>query len=143
MSERLDTGRRIPDSQPFSRLLGARLTAFEAGRAVLELDITDELKQQYGFVHGGVLSYLADNCLTNAAASVLGDLVTSEYKINYLRPAIGRTLVATESVQHAGSNQAVCNCEVAIDDGEFQKIVAIAQGTISRISPGNRPATAA
>jgi hypothetical protein len=64
-------GRRILAEQPFSILLGAELTAFEPGRAELRLPVRHELKQQYGFVHGGVLSYLADNALTYAGGSAL------------------------------------------------------------------------
>ncbi|WP_353652900.1 PaaI family thioesterase [Zhongshania aliphaticivorans] len=70
----------------------------------------DELKQQHGFVHGGVVSYLADNALTYAGGSVLGDSVTSEYKINCLRPALGEKLVAKATVLSSGKTQAVCQC---------------------------------
>ncbi|NUS24704.1 MAG: PaaI family thioesterase, partial [Streptomyces sp.] len=62
---------KVLAEQPFSRLLGARVTAFGNGEATLELDIREELLQQYGFVHGGVLSYAADNTLTLAAATVV------------------------------------------------------------------------
>lgn len=133
MSDLLTIGRKTLESQPFSKLLGTQLLEFGDGKAVLELKITENLKQQHGFAHGGVLSYLADNCLTFAGGSVLGDSVTSEYKINYVRPAIGQRLIATAWVQHQGANQAVCKCEVAVTDGETTKIVALAQGTISKI----------
>ncbi|MGB2337542.1 MAG: PaaI family thioesterase, partial [Alcanivorax sp.] len=89
MTDLLSFGKNILGSQPFSVLLGTELEAFEPGKAVLTLAVRDELKQQHGFVHGGVVSYLADNALTYAGGSVLGDSVTSEYKINYLRPALG------------------------------------------------------
>ena len=133
MSDLLTIVRKALESQPFSRLLGTQLLEFGDGKAVLELKITENLKQQHGFAHGGVLSYLADNCLTFAGGSVLGDSVTSEYKINYVRPAIGQRLIATAWVQHQGANQAVCKCEVVVTDGETTKIVALAQGTISKI----------
>ena len=94
MSELNKFGQDIIQSQPFSQLLGARLMTLEKGKAELRLPITDELMQQHGFVHGGVISYLADNCLTFAGGSVLGDSVTCEYKINYVRPGIGETLIA-------------------------------------------------
>lgn len=100
---------------------------------MIELQIRADLKQQHGFVHGGVLSYLADNCLTFAGGSVLGDSVTSEFKINYVRPAIGEMLVATAWVEHRGKNQAVCKCEVTVHNGKAAKLAAIAQGTITRI----------
>ena len=116
-------------------LLGTELEVFEPGTAVLTLEVREELKQQHGFVHGGVLSYLADNALTYAGGSVLGDSVTSEFKINYLRPAIGRKLVAKANVLSSGRNQAVCQCNVVAvgDDGE--RIVAVAQGTITKAGP--------
>src|SRR5690606_40534958 len=87
--------RKILAAQPFSVLLGTRLTAFGGGEAVLELDVRDELRQQNGFVHGGVLGYLADNTLTFAAGTAAGaDLVTAGFSIDYLRPAGGVLLRA-------------------------------------------------
>lgn len=62
-------------AQPFSVLVGARLTALGAGEAKPELDVRDELRQQDGFLHGGVLSYAVDNAITfaaGAAAAVRG-----------------------------------------------------------------------
>lgn len=128
----LQLGRRILGEQPFSVLLGAQLTAFEVGSAELSLPVRREHMQQHGFVHGGVISYLADNALTYAGGSVLPrpGVVTSEYKINYLRPAIGETLIARASVHYAGKTQAVCRCDVfAVKDG-IEKLCATAQGTI-------------
>lgn len=130
MSELFEFGKGILESQPFSVLLGTELEIFEPGTAVLTLVVREELKQQHGFVHGGVLSYLADNALTYAGGSVLGDSVTSEYKINYLRPAIGKKLVAKATVLSSGKNQAVCQCNVIAIADEGERIVAVAQGTI-------------
>ena len=80
------TGQQALKSQPFSAVIGARLTSLSEGKAVLEVPIREELLQQNGYVHGGVISYIADNALTFAGGSVLGPAVlTQEYKINYLR----------------------------------------------------------
>lgn len=128
----LQLGQRILAEQPFSVLLGAELTAFEPGRAKLTLPVRRDHLQQHGFVHGGAVSYLADNALTYAGGSALPGLgvVTSEYKINYLRPAVGDALVARASVLYAGKTQAVCRCDVfAVKDGN-EKLCATAQGTI-------------
>ena len=130
MSELFEFGKGILQSQPFSVLIGAELEIFEPGTAVLTLAVREELKQQHGFVHGGVVSYLADNALTYAGGSVLGDSVTSEYKINYLRPAIGKRLEAKATVLSSGNNQAVCQCKVFAIGDEGERIVSIAQGTI-------------
>jgi uncharacterized protein (TIGR00369 family) len=85
---------KVLATQPFSVLLGARLTAFGAGGATLELDIRDDLLQQNGFLHGGVLSYAADNAITFAGGSALGPAVlTGGFTISYLRPAVGSVLL--------------------------------------------------
>ena len=129
----LDYGKKILSEQPFSVLLGAELTAFEEGQAELTLAIRDELTQNFGFVHGGVLSYLADNCITFSAASVLGKCVTSEYKINYVRPALGETLIARSTVLSCGKRQATCECKVYVSGEQGEKLVAVALGTISKV----------
>ena len=122
-------------SQPFSVLLGAELLAFSEGNAELKIPIGPELKQQHGFVHGGVISYAADNALTYAGGSVLGTgVVTSEFKINYVRPATGEFIAARATVVHAGKNQAVCRCEVFVCSGGKESLCAVAQGTIVRLA---------
>jgi uncharacterized protein (TIGR00369 family) len=127
-------GREVLARQPFSVMLGAQLDAFDEGRAQLSVPMSPNLLQQNGFVHGGVLSYLADNALTYAGGSVLGHAVlTSEFKINYLRPATDADrLVALATVVGSGRTQAVCRCDVFIERGAERKLCAAAQGTIRK-----------
>ena len=135
MNESLEMARRVLAAQSFSVLLDARVTVFGAGAAEVRIPITSNLKQQNGFVHGGVVSYAADNVLTFAGGSILGRaVVTSEYKINYVRPAGGDELVARASVVHAGKNQAVCRCEVYSVSAGQETLCAVAQGTITLLS---------
>jgi uncharacterized protein (TIGR00369 family) len=130
-------GRAVLERQPFSRHLGARLLEFERGRAVLALDVREEFLQQHGFVHGGVLSYLVDNAITFAGGSVLGEnVVTAEFKINYVRPARGQRLVATATVEGHGARLAVCRCEVTAEDGARQTRCAVGQGTVASLRDG-------
>ncbi|MGW5273851.1 PaaI family thioesterase [Streptomyces sp. NPDC004044] len=128
----LQMAQKVLDSQPFSRLVGARITAFGDGSATLEVDIRPELQQQNGFVHGGVLSYAADNSITFAAGTTLGPAVlTGGFSIQYIRPATGRTLIARATVVHTGRRQAVVRCDLlaAADDGA-ETLCAVAQGTV-------------
>src|SRR5215472_4420508 len=136
MEDLLESGRQILASQPFSVLLGAQLLKFSEGLAELTVPIREELKQQFGFVHGGVISYAADNALTFAGGSVLGtSVVTSEFKVNYVRPALGDSILARAEVIHAGKNQAVCRCEIYVSSASGdQAMCAVAQGTITRLS---------
>ena len=134
MEDMLTWGRQVLASQPFSVLLGAELLGFSKGSAELRIPVRSDLKQQHGFVHGGVISYAADNALTYAGGSALdAGVVTSEFKINYLRPAMGEFLVARASVIHAGKNQAVCRCEVYVSDKGVESLCASAQGTVARL----------
>lgn len=123
---------KVLDSQPFSRLPGARITEFGGGGATLELDVRPELHQQNGYVHGGVLSYAADNAITFAAGTALGPAVlTAGFSIQYVRPAVGRTLVARASVVHAGRRQAVVRCDLLTRGGDgAETLCAVAQGTV-------------
>ena len=141
MPELLGPGRRILAAQPFSVLLGAELLHLGDGRAELRLPIRADLQQQHGFVHGGVISYAADNALTFAGATALGTgVVTSEFKINYLRPVQGDSLVARAAVVHCGRTQAVCRCDVFSSEGGADRLCATAQGTIARLAtPSDRP----
>jgi uncharacterized protein (TIGR00369 family) len=134
MEDMLTWGRQVLAAQPFSVLLGAELVGFSQGSAELKVPIKPELRQQHGFVHGGVLSYAADNALTYAGGSALGPgVVTAEFKINYVRPATGDFIVARATVIHAGANQAVCRCEVYAFSAGSETLCATAQGTIARL----------
>lgn len=133
MTDALEMGREILRQQAFSVLLGAELTAFSAEHTEVRLPIKDELRQQHGIVHGGVLAYLADNALTFASGAVLGaSILTMEFKINYVRPADGETLIARAQVVHGGKRQAVCRCDIFTVQDDAETLVAVAQGTISR-----------
>lgn len=131
----LNLGRQVLAAQPFSLLVGAVLTRFDSDETELEVAIGDALKQQHGFVHGGVLSYAADNALTFAGGAALGTgVVTSEYKINYVRPAVGQKIIARATALHAGKSQAVCRCEVFVVNDGKEALCAIAQGTVARLA---------
>ncbi|MGQ3115747.1 MAG: PaaI family thioesterase [Hydrogenophaga sp.] len=134
----LAMGREVLAAQPFSRLIGAELAAFSKGHCELHVPIGESVKQQHGFVHGGVLSYAADNALTYAGGSALGlPVVTAEFKINYLRPAIGERLIARADAVHTGRTQSVCRCDVFVVKDGVEKLCAVAQGTIAALPPKN------
>ena len=128
----LEMAQKLLAAQPFSLLVGARVTAFGDGGATLELDIRPDLLQQNGFLHGGVLSYAADNAITFAGGAALGpDVLTGGFTISYLRPARGVLLRAEATVAYASRRQATCTCELTtLDDAGTPTLCAIAQGTV-------------
>lgn len=132
----IETARMVLAAQPFSVLLGARLEVFEKGRATIVVPVRENLKQQNGFLHGGVLAYAADNAITFAAGSTLGaDVLTSGVTISYIRPASGVTLRAEAEVTYTGRRQAVCRCDLyAVAEGGARVLSAIAQGSVLAVS---------
>jgi uncharacterized protein (TIGR00369 family) len=77
-------------------LIGASLTSVEPGEVEIALPYREDLTQQKGFIHGGILGMIADTACGYAAFSLMpagGSLVTVEYKVNILKPGRG-SLVA-------------------------------------------------
>ncbi|MEW5890139.1 MAG: PaaI family thioesterase [Pseudomonadota bacterium] len=138
MSDLVQMGRRVLASQPFSVLLGAQLTRLEPGIAEIRIPLRPELKQQHGFAHGGVISYAADNALTFAGGSMLGNCLTAEFKISYVRPSVGSELIARAHTVHAGRNQATCRCDVFVLREGAEMLTATALGTITKVPPAEQ-----
>ncbi|WP_395700039.1 PaaI family thioesterase [Aquabacterium sp.] len=136
----LELGREVLAKQPFSVLVGAQLLQLKPGFCELMVPMSEEIQQQHGFVHGGVISYMADNALTFAGGTAMRvPVVTAEFKINYLRPAVGERFIARAAAAYVARSQSVCRCEVfAVKDGQ-EKLCAMAQGTIAKL--GEAPPT--
>jgi uncharacterized protein (TIGR00369 family) len=134
MPDMLAIGRALLATQPFNAVLGAELASFSEGRAELRLRITDQLKQQNGFVHGGVIGCAADNAISFVGGSVLGmGVVTSDLTIHYLRPALGEWLVARATLVGSTRNRAICRCDIFAISPEGERLCATAQGNIARL----------
>jgi uncharacterized protein (TIGR00369 family) len=117
---------------PFLEHTGASLKNFSKGKAEVELDVQPYHLQHKGFVHGGVISTLMDNTGWYAAVSNLDDgftAVTMEIKINYLKPALGKYLIASAAIKRQGHTTSFVIIELH-DEG---KLVAYATGTYALI----------
>jgi len=105
--------------QPAMVLIGARLTRVEPGTTEIALAYRDELTQQKGFIHGGIIGMIADTACGYAAFSLMPagcSLVTVEYKINILAPARG-DLVARGQVIRPGRTLTVTRGDIFMADG--------------------------
>ncbi len=110
-------------------LIGGRLARMEPGLAEVALPFREDLTQQKGFVHGGIVGMIADSACGYAAYSLMpasSSLVTVEYKINILRPAVG-SLLARGRVIRAGRSLTVTVADVYGDNGAH---VAVMQQTL-------------
>lgn len=141
-----DRIRAALDAQGLFRHLGARVGAIGKGTLEMILPFRSEVAQQHGFFHGGAIGFLVDNTTTAAAGTVLrpGEAVlTAEYKLNVLAPAVGERLVCRASVVKPGRMLIPVEARVfsqAADGGE--KLVAIGLATIAVI-PAERVGGAA
>ena len=130
----LARGRQIIAAQPFASAMGLELEEMAPGRAVMRLPLRADHKQHHGFAHGGAIAFLCDCALTFVGGSVLGDCLTAEFKLNFIRPGRGVALIAEGALIHGGMAQAVTRCEIfAEEEDGTRKVVAAAQGTIRRI----------
>lgn len=119
-------------------LIRATMPLVEAGLVEIHLPHWEGVQQQHGFVHGGVVGMIADSAGGYAAMSCtpLGASVLSvEYKLNFLAPAKGESLLARGSVVRQGRSLIVTQAEVfAIQDGQHS-LCALMQQTIM-VLPG-------
>lgn len=127
----LTLARDALSQQPFSMHMETEITRCSAEGTEIVMPLHPHYTQQYGTAHGGALSFLADTALAFAGAAALqSQVLTSEFKIHYLRPAIGEKLIARARALSSGQRQAVCQCDIyVVKEGE-EKQVATAIGTI-------------
>lgn len=120
--------------QRVMELLGAEMAAVAPGAAEIALPVREDLTQQHGFVHAGVVTTIADSACGYAALSLMPPgvgVLTVEFKVNLLSPAAGRRLVARGQVVKPGRTIMVCGGEVTAEreDGTTQT-VALMQATM-------------
>src|SRR5438132_6386009 len=119
--------------------LGVRFVEITAGRLVAAMDVRDELLTPFGTLHGGVMAGLVDHAL----GCVLYPLMergqwaaTTEFKLNYLAPVRGGTIVAESTVVSLGRRTAIVRVDVTNGD----LLACVAQGTLLVSDPPKKPA---
>lgn len=119
--------------QGLMRTIGARLTRAASGEVHIEVPFSESLTQQHGFMHAGIVTTIVDNACGYAANSLMppdSEVLTVEYKVNFLSPAKGERFVAIGKAVKSGNTLTVCRGEVwAFDDGG-RKLVAVMQATM-------------
>jgi uncharacterized protein (TIGR00369 family) len=90
---------------PFAHLLGIELGEMRRGAATLHLEVRDELRQNNGVVHGGVVASLMDTAAAFALLTLLEANQTSttvDLTVHYLRPLLKGRATAEARVLRAG-----------------------------------------
>ena len=121
------------NAQGLMATLGAQLVSVADGEVHIEMQFSKEISQQHGYAHAGAITSIVDNACGYAAltrAQSGCEVVTAEFKINFMRPAIGERFLAIGKVQSAGKMLAVCTGEVRAFSRTEWKVVALMQVTI-------------
>lgn len=116
---------------PFTQLLNTQVIACEDGYAELKVPLTENLKQHTGFTHGAILGFVADSACCWAAASKVGNVVTAEYKINFICPAVGDYIIGKGYVIKSTMSQVITRADIYSVRRGKENLVATALATVS------------
>lgn len=117
------------------RLIGAALTQVEPGGVDIELPYREDLTQQNGYLHAGIITAVADSACGYAAYTLMpegSNVLSVEFKVNLLRPAAGEKFVAQARVIKAGATLTVARCDVYGWVADEAKMVATMLATMIR-----------
>ncbi|MBK9082633.1 MAG: PaaI family thioesterase [Rhizobiales bacterium] len=121
-------------AQSAMRTIGARLASVRPGAVEIELPAADHINQQQGFAHGGVIGMILDSACGYASFTTMPldcEVVSIEYKINFLRPAVGERFVARGRVTRPGRTVAVAQGEVVAVTNGAEQTVAVMLATMA------------
>jgi uncharacterized protein (TIGR00369 family) len=142
-----DFERRVRDSFTRQRVmstLGATLTRVEPGLVEITLPFRDDLTQQHGYLHAGIIGTIADSAGGYAGFTLMppGSTVLSvEYRVHLLAPARGDTFVARGRVVRSGRTLTVCELSVEALAGGERSTCSIGTQTLICLPEGEaRPA---
>lgn len=113
--------------QGFMQHLNATLTEVSPGQMTITVPFSPNFTQQHGFFHAGVATSIVDVACGYAAYSLMppnSEVLTIEFKTNFVAPAIGAQLIAIGKVLKPGSTVTVCQGDVFCVNEGRQKLCA-------------------
>ena len=119
--------------QSIMELIGARLTLIEPGLVEISLPFRQDLTQQNGYLHAGIVTTIADSACGYAAFTLMPEgsgVLSVEFKVNLLRPAKGENFLARAEVIKAGRTLTVVRADVFGLTEDKRTLVATMQGTM-------------
>lgn len=117
--------------QGFNQWMAPELVDGDDHGVELLLSVRPEMTQHHGFVHGGVIAALGDTACAWAGALASGrDVVTANYSIHFVAPAIGSRLRAVAKIIKSGRSMVIVEFKIHMEsEGHAPK--ACAAGTAS------------
>lgn len=121
------------ERQAAMKLIGAELTRCEPGVVEIEFPFRDDLTQQHGFLHAGILSMALDAACAYSALSIMPAdtaVLTIEFKVNLLAPGRGDRFLFRGNVTKQGRTIMVSDGQ-AFSVGETEvKLIATMTATL-------------
>jgi uncharacterized protein (TIGR00369 family) len=121
------------DKQVVMKTIGAKLVTVLPGEVHIEFSFMDSLTQQHGYVHAGIITAVVDSACGYAAYTLMpaeSEVLTIEYKVNFMFPAKGNRFKGIGRVLKPGRNITVCSGDVIAYDNEKGKIIATMLATM-------------
>jgi uncharacterized protein (TIGR00369 family) len=118
------------------KMIGAKLTKVIPGEVHIEVPFSMALTQQHGYIHAGIITTIVDTACGYAANTlmpVLSEVLTVEYKINFLSPGKGEKIIGIGKVVKPGRTLTVCSGEVRACDANGEKLIATMQATMMAV----------
>jgi uncharacterized protein (TIGR00369 family) len=135
----MDSAERIRMSfskQGLMSTLGASLGGISPGRVEIVIHPGLAISQQHGFVHAGAVSAIADSAAGYAALSLMPEgmgVLTTEFKINLVAPAVGERIIARARVVKSGRTLTLVQTEVFAESQGQEKLIALLTATMMSI----------
>ena len=107
--------------QRVMQLIGAELKTVEPGIVEIEIPTREDLTQQDGFMHAGIVTTVLDSACGYAAYTLMpssSSVLSVEFKVNLLAPAKGKVITARAEVKRSGRTLTVCTAD-ALADGKI------------------------
>jgi uncharacterized protein (TIGR00369 family) len=122
--------------QGLMRALGIELTEVGPGRCVLVAGRDPGLLQQHGYFHGALIGAMLDCAGGYAAYSLMppgSEVLTAEYKVNFLTAAEGERLVVRGKVVKPGRTLTVTTAEAFCAQGGVEQLCAVMLQSLIRV----------
>jgi uncharacterized protein (TIGR00369 family) len=116
--------------------LGAILNKVAPGFVEIALRPAPAISQQHGFVHAGAVSAIGDSAAGYAALSLMPldrGVLTTEFKINLLAPAVGERVIARGKVIKAGRTLTLAQAEVFAESEGRERLIAFLTATLMTV----------
>jgi len=123
--------------QQVMRTIGAGLVSVAPGEVVIDLPFREDLTQQHGYLHAAIVTAIVDSACGFAAYSLMppeAAVLTIEFKVNFLAPAVGTKFVAHGRVMKAGRTVTVTTGDVIAETDKGPKQIATMIATVMTVT---------